>query len=223
MVVRVLSALLILANAQSSSVQQTPSEDFLSATGNPLTKEERNLLEEGKVIVDLSGVAGSATKKSIAVALIDAAPEDVIGVLTRYDEFPSFMPYCKSTEVRKKEGEITTVYFALDFPWPIGDKHYVLELTDKRHDVAGKAVFVSSWKYKPGSGNIKDSYGSWEVRAYDADQTFVRYTVFTDPGGKMPTWATNMASEVAVPKVIDGLRKKSLEKQPLTTDPGATN
>lgn len=211
MVARVLSAILILSSAQSDRIQQTPSEDLLSASGNPLTKEERALLEQGKVIVELSAVAGSATKKSVAVALVDTAPEQVISVLTRYDAFPSFMPYCKSTEVQKKEGEVSTVYFALDFPWPIGNKHYVLKLTDTRHDVAGHVVFVSSWEYQPGSGNIRDSYGSWEVRAYDADWTFVRYTVFTDPGGRMPKWAANMATEVAVPNVIEGLRRRSAE------------
>lgn len=212
MVARILFALLILAAAQHDPVQQTPTEDFLSATGKPITKDERALLEQGEVIVSLSAVAGSATKKSVAVALIDTAPEQVFEVLTRYDEFPSFMPYCKTTEVRAKEGDISTVYFELDFPWPIGDKHYILKLTDKRYDVSGEVVFVSSWEYEPDSGNIKDSSGSWEVRAYDADRSFVRYTVFTDPGGKMPAWATNMATEVAVPKVIDGLRKKALKK-----------
>ena len=211
MVARVLSALLILSCAQNISVAQIPSEKMLSASGNPLSREECALLEKGEVIVKLSGVAGSAMKQTVAVALINSAPEKVIAVLTRYDEFPSFMPYCKTTEVRQKEGEVSTVYFALDFPWPIGDKHYVLKLTDKRYDVAGRVVFVSSWTYEPGSGNIKDSYGSWEVRAYDAKQTFVRYTVFTDPGGKIPTWANNMATEVAVPKVIEGLRRKAAE------------
>ena len=88
----------------------------------------------------------------------------------------------------------------------------MLNLHDHRHEVAAKKVYTSSWTYEPNSGNINDSYGSWEVHSYDARRSIVRYTVYTDPGGTVPSWANNMATEVAVPKVINGLRKRAQEK-----------
>lgn len=181
---------------------------MLAPDGKPLNAKGRTELEKGDIFVNLTAIAGSAVKKSVAVALVDAPPESVFAALSDYPNFPAFMPYCKTVTVRKKEGNRSTVYFKLDFPWPIGDRHYELDLVDKQHEIAGKPVYTSTWTYVPGSGNINDSYGSWEVRAYDATRSFVRYTVFTDPGGTIPNWANNMATEVAVPKVIHGLRKR---------------
>ncbi len=189
----------------------TPPAELRSHTGGTITQTDRAAIEKGEVLVELTAVEGSAIKRSVAIALVDAPPEAVFSVLTDYANFPSFMPYCSETKVQKKEGEVSTVYFALDFPWPLENKHYVLRLTDTQHEVADQKVYSSSWTYEPNSGNINDSYGSWEVRPYDSKRTFVRYTVFTDPGGKIPAWANSMASEVAVPKVIQGLRNRTLK------------
>lgn len=180
--------------------------------GKRLSAKQLDALEKGKVLVELSAVPQSSVKKATAVALIEAPPAEVFAVLTEYADFPSFMPYCRKVEVRKKEGEQSWVHFSLDFPWPIGDRHYVLVLKDCEELKDGATVFISSWTYEPGSGNINDSYGSWEVRAYDSGRSLVYYTVFTDPGGSLPNWASNAATEVAVPKVIAGLRERVGEK-----------
>jgi hypothetical protein len=182
--------------------------DLKSPEGKPLTDEQFAALDGGKVLVHLEAVSGTAVKKATAVAIVDAAPESVFGVLTDYASFVHFMPYCRKVDVQKKEGDQTWVRFELDFRWPIGDRHYELCLTDTRETVDGKTVLTSRWTYVPDSGNINDTYGSWEVRPYKSGTSFVRYTVFTDPGGRVPGWAANMATDVAVPSVIEGLRKR---------------
>jgi len=197
-----------------------PAEYAQSPSGKPLTEKERTALGEGKILVHLTEIPGTPVKRATAVALVDASPESVFGVLTDYDEFPSFMPYCKKAQIQKKEGEQSWVRFELDFPWPIGDRHYVLRLTDRRDEVSGKPVLASRWTYEPDSGNINDTYGSWEVFCHEGSRSFVRYTVFTDPGGNIPNWARNVATDVAVPKVIKGLRKRATEKT--TTAPDAS-
>ena len=200
------------------------SSGFESADGKPLSSRDRATLERGELLVQLTAVEGSNVKRAVAVALVDAAPEAVFAVLTDYGNFTRFMPYCEKVEVRKTEADKSTVYFSLDFPWPIGDRHYVLNLTDRKQDVDGQPVYTSSWTYEPKSGNINDATGSWEVRAYDARRSYVRYTVFTDPGGSIPNWANNAATEVAVPKVINGLRARVAEvhKQPTPASPPET-
>lgn len=177
-----------------------------------MSEGQVDAIEKGKVLVELSAVPQTSVKKAAAVALVEAPPADVFTVLTDYAEFPSFMPYCRKVEIQRKEGEQSWVYFSLDFPWPIGDRHYVLMLKDREELEDRATVFISSWTYEPGSGNINDSYGSWEVRAYGSGRSLVCYTVFTDPGGSLPSWASNAATEVAVPKVIAGLRKRVGEK-----------
>ena len=203
----------VQSEATPAKTVSLPAEYAQSPSGKPLTEEQRAAIEHGEILVQLTIVQGTPVKRARAIALVDAPPEQVFAILTGYNEFPQFMPYCKKVEVQKKEGEPLRVRFELDFPWPIGDRRYVLRLTDRREDVAGKQVFISSWTYEPNSGNIHDAYGSWEVLSYDEVHSFVRYTVFTDPGGNIPNWANNMATEVAVHKVINGLRKRLNEKK----------
>ncbi|MDZ4861061.1 MAG: SRPBCC family protein [Candidatus Hydrogenedentes bacterium] len=189
-----------------------PASGLLAPNGLPISEPDRTILEKGELLVELTEVTDTGTKKAVAVGLIDALPEDVFLVLTDYNSFTSFMPYCKTVQVKESEDQKSSVYFALDFPWPIGDRHYVLNLTDSSDDVSGTTVYTSSWTYEKESGNIKDSHGSWEVRAYDGKRSFVRYTVFTDPGGSIPAWANNAATEIAIPKVFKGLRAQVQSK-----------
>lgn len=179
--------------------------------GSPLTDEQRGSLDNGEILVHLTEVSGSAVKKATAIAIIDAVPEQVIRVLTDYESFPEFMPYCQEVRIEEKDKERTRVRYELDFPWPIGDRHYLLELKSGSESRGDVTVFVNTWTYVPDSGNINDTYGSWEVIPEGPDRSLVRYTVFTDPGGRVPGWAANVATNVAVPGVIEGVRTRVAE------------
>ncbi len=201
--------LALVAKAQSAS---SKTDRFLSPSDQPLTEKERGDLDKGTILVQLTVVPDSPVKRASAVALVEAPPEEIFAVLMDYDNYPEFMPYCRKVKLQKKKDDELWVRFELDFPWPIGDRYYVLHLTNRREEESGSPVIINSWTYEPDSGNINDTYGSWEIVGYGENRSFVRYTVFTDPAGHIPTWAKNMASEVAVPKVINGLRKRVAEK-----------
>jgi len=215
--------LVLAATAVRAQPQALPEAYSKAPDGKPLTREHRAALDRGDILVHLGAIKDSPVKKATAIALIDAEPKHVFAVLTDYNEFSRFMPYCKKVKLQKRKDEKSWVRFELDFPWPIGDRHYVLRMTDRREEVEGTPVLASRWTYEPGSGNINDSKGSWEILAYGPKRSFVRYTVFTDPGGSIPNWAGNKATEVAVPKVIQGLRKrakaKAAERPNPDTDP----
>jgi uncharacterized membrane protein len=198
-------------------------EAFRSPDGKALTEEQQSALDRDEILVHLTAVSGTAVKKATAVAVVDASADQVFQVLTDYDSFTQFMPYCKKVQVQKADGEQSQVRFELDFPWPIGDRYYVLELTDRREQKGDSAVLASRWTYVPGSGNINDTYGSWEVWPYKGGKSFVRYSVFTDPGGRVPGWTANMATNVAVPSVIQGLRDRVRQvSKKESANPGAT-
>ncbi|GMV92396.1 MAG: hypothetical protein AMXMBFR82_21740 [Candidatus Hydrogenedentota bacterium] len=189
----------------------SPAIEIAAPDGSPLTDEQRGSLDNGEILVHLSEVADSAVKKATAIAVIDATPDQVIRVLTDYESFPEFMPYCKEVRIDFKDKDRTRARYELDFPWPIGDRHYVLELKSGSESRGDVTVFVNRWTYVPDSGNINDTYGSWEVFLEGPDRSLVRYTVFTDPGGRVPGWAANVATNVAVPGVIEGVRTRVAE------------
>lgn len=197
-----------LVAAMAMAMAELPAEYTKGPDGAALTEEDYEALEKLKILVHLKEVPGQAVKRARALALLDASPEAVFKVLRDFNTFENFIPYCKEVNVEHQEKDRYRVRFVLDLPWPLGNRHYVLNLVDRHETVEGKPVLVSEWTYIQGSGNINDTYGSWEMLAYGKDRTLVRYTVFTDPGGKLPTWVRNFSTTIAVPKVIKGLRKE---------------
>lgn len=204
-----------IAPAQApAELSDLPVEYAFAPSGEALTEKELAGLEHGKIMTHLADMPDTAVKKATTIALAGAPPEAVFAVLTDYEEFPRFMPYCKKVRLERREGEESWVRFHLDFPWPVGNRHYVVKVTDRREDLLGTPVLTSRWIYEPGTGNINDTYGSWEVLPYPGERSFLRYTVFGDLGGRIPRWVRNVAAKVVAPKVIKGLRKRVEDDSP---------
>ena len=129
-------------------------------------------------------------------------------MVTDNENFEQFTPYVKQSDVERiAEGSIIN-YQDLDFPLPIGDRYYKLHILRAVENTNTERVFRSTWTYVKGSGNIKDTYGSWTLKDYDQGKTLVTYVCCTDPGSRVPKWALNMATKISLPQVIDRVRQR---------------
>jgi hypothetical protein len=129
-------------------------------------------------------------------------------VVTDNENFEEFMPYVTESDVEREENGATINYQHLDFPFPIGDRHYKIQVINTVESTPKGQVFRSAWTYVKGSGNIEDTYGTWILEAYPQGKTLVTYIVCTDPGGWVPSWAQNMATEIALPEIIQRIRQQ---------------
>ena len=175
--------------------------------GDALTAAELKQLKNGDVVWALIDNADNPVKKGVAVGVIDAKPENVFATLGDYENLKDFMPYVQKTTVDERDGNVTTVSFVLAFPLGISGRNYQLKLTDAPKTIDGTKVFVSEWVYT-GKGNIIDTTGSWEIAPWGKDKSFVRYTVFTDPGGSFPNWIKNKATGTAMTNVLNAVRER---------------
>ena len=172
-----------------------------------LTQEEQERLAKGEVIVHLKAVKGPI-KEGTAIGVVDAPPERVFKVITDNENFEQFMPYVRQSDVERLTEASIINYQYLDFPFPIGDRYYKLHILRMVENTNRGKVFKSTWTYIKGSGNIEDTYGSWTLKEYGQDKTLVTYVCCTDPGGAIPKWALNMATEISLPQVIDRVRQR---------------
>jgi len=172
-----------------------------------LSQNEQERLAKGEVIVSLKIVRGPI-KEGKAIGFIDFAPERVFRVVTDNENFEEFMPYVIQSDVELlKEGAIIN-HQHLDFPFPIGDRFYKINIINTIENINKRKIFKSTWTYVKGSGNIQDTYGSWILEEYGQGKTLATYIVCTDPGGWIPSWAKNMATEIALPKIIERVRQR---------------
>ena len=177
--------------------------------GQPLSAADWRKLEAGEPLVTLSAVEGSQVKRSVAVAVLPYPAKAVFGVVRNVEDFPSFMPYVKEVTLLEGKGGEERARFKLDLPWPMANRKYVIRHKESSRETEHGNVLITSWKYEAGSGNIVDTVGAWEITPLGEERCFLRYTVFTDLGAKVPDWMTNAAADVAIPKVIKRIRKKT--------------
>ena len=176
-------------------------------TAIELTQNERAQLANGEVIVFLKSIRGPI-KEGTAMGVVEAPPEKVFRVVTDNEDFEQFMPYVKQSDVERLTEASIINYQYLDFPFPIRDRYYKLHILRRIENTNEGKIFKSTWTYVKGSGNIIDTYGSWTLEKYPKGKTLVTYVVCTDPGGSLPKWVLNMATEISLPQVIGRVRHR---------------
>lgn len=184
----------------------------MSPDGKLLEPAQWEALQAGKVLTEVRMIEGRPVKEATAVALVPVDAVSTFDVIKQYQEQPEYMPYVTRADLEKREGNEAWIDFDNDFPWPVSNRDYKLHFVETEEEMAGERLYVSRWTMVPGSGNLKDTFGSWEVVACGEDQSLVRFTVFTDPGGRLPKWARNVATSVAAPRVMKQLRARVIEK-----------
>lgn len=193
---------------EADPLAKVPSSWRVGPEGTPLDAAAIKTLERGDILSALIEIKDQPVKKGVAIGVVPAAPAKVFATCGDYDHFPEFMPYVAKIVVDKREAHTATASYWLEFPLGIGNRNYQLDLAFDAATVDGMKVYRSEWKYT-GKGNITDTTGSWEVAPYgDGTRSFVRYTVFTDPGGSLPNWAKNKAASVALPKVVKRVQER---------------
>lgn len=201
---------LLLATALPAPVDSAPKAMRTGPTGAALTAEETDRLGRLEILSALVD-NGSPIKDAVAVGVIEAPPEKVFATVCDYEHGPEFLPYVARSAVLRTDGRLFLTQW-LEFPLGIGNRHYTVEITESAPMRDGVPVLTQSWAYT-GTGNIKDTTGSWEVCAWGSGNSLLRYTVHSDPGGSLPTWAKNSASRVALPKLIKAIRTRVASPQ----------
>lgn len=185
---------------------------------------------KGEIIITTEKVPDTNVLIGKATGLIDAPIEKVWAVISDYNHFRDFMPRFKESFIVKKEiiagiigtrnlrnsenflktnitNEITedTLYFynQLDFPWPLGDKRYLLKV------IRNNLNYSFFWTQVAGEMEVND--GSWELIPYNGI-TLAKYTTCSDVGIKLPFFLVKMGTKSTLPDIIKAVRKRVTEK-----------
>lgn len=167
-------------------------------------------LEAGEVLVALRPLPSSgagAPREGIGRGIIDAPPERVYRALTDWAHAEEWMPFVeRSDAVPQPDGSVVT-FHAVDLPAPLGDRHY--KIRARAGIVQGMVrVWRTRWAYVPGSGNVADHRGSWELTAFGPGRTLATCRLYTDPGGAVSAWMMDRATRKSLPWIFDGLRQQ---------------
>ncbi len=191
------------------------SRHFQEKTLLEFDRGDREEIKKGKVVAILQDIPGSPVKIGKGVGVIDEPPAVVMQVITDLNNYKTFMPFTKESEVDLKRSGGDVIYFYSKLKVPlVDDRFYTLKMTSEENVDGLSGSFFISWSLDPEKeANLYLNSGSWKLVPYgpDGNKTLAFYTVITDPGGNIPNFIKNKSTKVGVPSVFEAITKRARE------------
>ncbi len=175
---------------------------------------------EGMIIYNRKS-AGSGINEVLALTKMERPASRLFAVVSGYPHYPLFMPYVIKSEVLQENENKVWVFQELDFPWPISNRYYTIELTTNKEQSA-QGHYLISWTLAQTAQEsiaskgvkLERDDGHWLFCTLGENQTFVEYYIHSNPGGILPSWVVNEANTRAVPEVLKAVRQRSMTEVP---------
>ncbi len=154
--------------------------------------------------------AGRRVREGCGVGSIEAPLRAVREVIDAAVEFDEFMPRILESDVEPVSPGVYLNRQTLDMPFPVEDRRYTVRVETGAIGTGAGAGWQARWTYVEGSGNIRESRGSWTLIPVSAERTLVVYRLLTDPGGRLPVWVLDYAAPRTLRRVLNAVRDRVL-------------
>ncbi len=165
-----------------------------------LTPAEAKRLDSDEIVIR-PNLDPSARRGTVRAAmLIDAPPSVVFEMMTRCADALKYVPHLKKCRVREHGADQSwqLVEHEIDPGWFSPRIQYVL-----RADI----VVDRSITFRQVSGDFKANQGVWELEPAADQRTLLRYRVYLDPPGFVPTWLARSTFKRELPQMLTELRR----------------
>ena len=177
--------------------------------GSPLTWD---LPAAGKWLVT-RGAADGRVREDCGLGVIEAPLAAVRAVVDAAGDFDEFLPRVLESDVEPVSPGVYLNRQVLDVPFPAQDRRYTVRVETGPVDTGVGPGWQARWSYVEGSGNVRDSRGSWTLIPFDAERTVVIYRALTDPGGRLPPRIVDYAAPRTLRRVLEAVRERVLSRR----------
>ncbi|GAA5189875.1 START domain-containing protein [Ferrimonas gelatinilytica] len=170
---------------------------------------------KGENSVWTRNVPGTPIKEVKLEAVVDAPIDQVWRTVTEIERYPEFMPYIDAIEVMHEHDENSAyVYHRVDPPL-VSKRDYTLLIVNEVDPESGEHyrywTQMNQFGPEPKEGVVRLVIcdGSWALYPMEDGRTRAVYWVYTNPGGKIPTWLANKANTSGLFDVIKAVEKRA--------------
>jgi len=132
---------------------------------------------------------------------IDAAPAEVMAVLSDFDAYPEWAGI-KKVEVQKRDSKGRGSEVHMEVSQMGFEAKYTLAYRYKANDAG------MSWTTKDASGAVKDIVGEYDLEPAGSDATKVTYHMSIEPAVKLPGFIRKQVEKQIVGTALSGLKKR---------------
>ena len=175
-----------------------------------LSAEEAERVRRGEILV----WSDVARKYGESVAVLDGSVGELAEILFDWEGLPDWIPAQSAARILEQKGDSMVVYGESKMPFPFGKRKYRARVaTGEATDESGQPIAYLTWRYIPGSGNLKESRGFWYIQPYgdSSERTLARYVAYADPGIWLPSFIIDWATKDVLPKVMKALGERHAE------------
>jgi hypothetical protein len=155
--------------------------------------------KKGIKVFTKKGRWGRLRDSKADMVLPNTKVDDVVKFLTDFDNYPNWMPRCRTAKVLARFNENEFIgYTVLKCPWPIADRDCVVRVKVQKDPATGIVVIseTSEPKYINHKSNvvrIEQMFAKWRIVPMNGGaQVTNEYS--SNPGGGIPDWLTNTQS-----------------------------
>jgi ribosome-associated toxin RatA of RatAB toxin-antitoxin module len=159
----------------------------------------------------------SKLKDSKAIMTITAKPEEMLKMILDFDNYPNWMPRCKSAKVIAHLSNTEFIgRLVFDAPWPVADRDCVVRVKVNREPSGTIVVTQTSEpkyvKEEEGVVRIQQMVGVWKLVPKNGG-TEVTNEYASNPGGSLPDWLINTQSVETPLETFESIQQKvSIQK-----------
>jgi hypothetical protein len=189
---------------------------FARAADFELTPAETVRLQNDEIVIRAALEASGRRGTVRAAMLIDAPPPVVFEMMTRCVDALKYVPHLKLCRIRERAADKSweLVEHEIDLGWYAPRIKYVL-----RADI----ITNQSIAFRQVSGDFKANRGLWELAPSDlGNRTLLRYRVYLDPPGYVPTWLARSTFKRELPQMLTDLRRHCEAEQALRVHASTT-
>ena len=133
---------------------------------------------------------------------IQAAPEEVLEVITDFESYPDWAQGVKKVEVKKTDSQGRPSEVFMEVGQMGFNASYTLTYKYKANNGG------LSWTSKDASGAVKSLKGEYDLEEVDEGSTHVTYRMTVEAGVKLPGMMRKQAEKMIVSTALGGLKKR---------------
>ena len=192
---------------------------LLLAGANASGADWETLSEKAGVLVERRPVTGSHAYEVRVTARSQVSPAAIFGTLWNHREYSQFIPHLKQLEILSDTGDERVVYEQVAVPLA-RDRDYTVRLqkrvdaTTQRYEILFLAANEAGPPPDGRHVRVQRIHGSWTVEPDgDGKGSLLRYALFTEPGGNIPTWMANRAQRETAADLVAAVLKRARENE----------
>ena len=171
-----------------------------------ITKEMHSKLIGGEIIVEEIQSTKGLGKHYNAYILINKNVDSVFNIISKFEEYPNFMPHVSNIDI-VPDIDIPNYWYFIELPMSIKYQYQISSLEYKSENISWLTWKLEDWE----KNNIKDTWGQWVISPYlnTKNLTLVQYQIYTDIG-YIPfgfKWIVDFLTEYSLPDVLLNTKK----------------